>query len=200
MLNIMSMAKLAVSGAIVFLALAFAPALALGTGSAPEAARAQISIDDFFGHWTGSGIAEIEKKDASWLALSERARRELEVDIKAAGDGGFEITWLTQQMSNSKMNQPGELKTSTLVLMPKGEGQWRAKDGDPELGGRLAWASLEGNNLLVRTFTVQEDGRAENQIYRRTMTGGAMELFYRRSVDGETVRTASGRLTRQNGK
>lgn len=160
----------------------------------PGMANAQAKLDAFIGHWTGGGSSETKSDDRYQLNA-----RELDIEIKAAGAGGFEITWSTLHKQKDEMGKASpEMKSSTIVFAPSGEGQWRAETGDPLKGGQLAWAQIEDNSLVVRTFTVNADGSGETQMYRRTVSAGSMDLFYNRSVDGELMRTAMGRLLKQS--
>lgn len=167
--------------------------LALAPGAAN--AQTQAKIDMFFGNWAGGGVSET-KTDSSRFMLGQR---ELDVDIKPAGAGGFEIIWSTLQKRKGPAGRAAEggWKLTTLVFTPAGEGRWRAEGGDPLQDGQFSWAVIEENALVIRTFTVTEDGSAENQMYRRTVSGDSMELFYMRTVDGELKRNAMGRLARQ---
>lgn len=161
---------------------------------APGVAQAQAKLDAFIGNWLGAGVAET-KADTSRFQL---AQRELDVDIRPAGTGGFEIIWSTKQkLRNQTGTAEGGWKLTTLVFVPAGEGQWSTTSGDPLNGGQFAWARIEDNSLVIRTFKVDEEGNGESQLYRRTVTGDTMELFYMRAVDGEIKRTAMGRLARK---
>lgn len=174
-------------GKSVFLGAAICLALA------PGAAYAQAKIDAFMGQWTGGGVAETKSDSRFQLAA-----RELDIEIKPAGSGGFEISWSTlHRQKNEQGRAAPEVKSSTLVFAPSGEAQWSAESESPLKGGQLAWARLEDNSLIVRTFTINEDGSGEHQLYRRTLAGDSMELFYVRSLDGELMRTAMGRLNRK---
>lgn len=159
---------------------------------APLAAHAEASIDAFFGRWIGSGMSQSEISANFQMSL-----RDLEVVVKAAGGGGFEITWSTVQRQKGDPKNPTEVvKTSTMVLTPAGNGLWRDEAGDPMADGHLAWARIEDNSLILSTFHVTQDGHGEYQIYRRTLSGSGMDLEFVRLLDGEPARTAKARLVK----
>lgn len=166
--------------------------VALMLALTPGVAMAEARIGAFFGTWKGSGLSESEISSNFHMSV-----RDLELVIKAAGDGGFEITWSTVQRQKGDPNNPTEVvKATTLVLTLSGNGVWRANGGDPMAGGELAWARMQDNTLILNTFQVAEDGSGEYQVYRRTLSGAGMELEFIRVVDGEQVRTAKARLTK----
>ncbi len=166
--------------------------LALMLIMTPSVAMAEAGIAAFFGTWKGSGLSESEVSSNFHMSV-----RDLEVIVKSAGSGGFEITWSTVQRQKGDPKNPTEVvKGTTLALMPSGNGMWRAGDGDPMADGQLAWARIEDNTLILSTFRVTEDGHGEYQVYKRTLNGMGMELDFSRIVDGEQVRTAKARLTK----
>lgn len=156
------------------------------------AAQAQVGIDAFFGHWSGSGLSESEVS-----ANFQLTSRDLDVVIKPSGQGGFEINWATIQRQKGNPNAPTErLKSTTMTFVPIAGGLWRSGEEDPLAGGQLAWARIEDNSLVIGVFALDEKGRGEMQIYRRTLSGMGMQLEFARSVDGEPVRSAKARLSK----
>ncbi len=47
---------------------------------------------------------------------------------------------------------------------------------------------MSANSLVVTIFSLDQDGRAEFQVFNRTVIDSKMKLTFRRVVDGETKR------------
>ena len=65
------------------------PAIVMWIESTPAASAAELSIADFFGRYTGSGLSKTE--DANFLGFE---MRDLDVTIAPAADG-FSVSWTT---------------------------------------------------------------------------------------------------------
>ena len=145
----------------------------------------------FFGHWQGSGVSESE------LSINFRmTARDLDVVIASAGNG-FSLAWTTVQRQKGDPNKPEAVrKDSEFVFQQSGRaGVWHVSaSGDPMSGGTYAWSRIEGNTLITQIMEIDEDGRSDLQVYRRTLSGTGMTLEFRRVVDGELVRTVDGKL------
>lgn len=179
----MRMTRFAIAAA--FLALAVTPV------------AADVSIKAFYGEWVGTAVSETEQSVTFALTV-----RDIGVAIKPVEGGGFALTWSTVQRQKGDPNAPTEeLKSTTVAFVPAGAPNlWRAAEQvDPINGGTLYWAALDGQTLTVNGLAVDERGRAEIQIYRRTLTVQGMELEFVRIVGGEIVRSAKGKLTKFSG-
>ena len=167
---------------------------ALFAVAAISPAQAEVTIKAFYGEWVGTAVSETEASVTFALTV-----RDIGVTVKPTDGGGFALTWSTVQRQKGDPNKPTEeLKSTTVEFIPAGAANlWRAKDpADPVNGGTLYWADLEGQTLTVNGFAVDDRGRAEIQVYKRTLTLNGMELDFVRVVDGQVVRRASGKLTK----
>ena len=48
--------------------------------------------------------------------------------------------------------------------------------------------------MTTQIIDVDDEGRSNLHVYRRTLSGTGMSLEFRRLVDGELVRTVDGKL------
>ncbi len=163
---------------------------AAGPVSALGAAQ-DLSIAAFFGIWKGNALSESEL--STYFRLTER---DLDVIIRPT-HRGFAITWTTVLRQKGDPANPEIRRKSTSLSFVRTERSnvWRAAtSGDPLAGYRLAWARVKGPTLTVTSLVIEDDGGFEMQIYRRTLSGLGMALEFVRLDDGETVRTAKGRL------
>lgn len=165
--------------------------LGLVAGGSGQAIAAPAPIAAFFGTWQGNAISE------SRISVNfQLTARDIGVVVRSSGDG-FTLAWRTVQRQKGDPNNPTEvLKETTLDFQPVRAGVWRAGPSrDPLVDdGAYAWAYIDGQTLVVNVMQIAADGRAELQVYRRTLTGGFMTLEFLRIVDGTTVRSAKGRL------
>jgi hypothetical protein len=160
----------------------------------PFGATAQdISINAFNGVWRGSALSE------SNISVHFRVTaRDLDVEIRPFGAGGFTVRWATILRQKGDPNAPVEiLKEAQVAFNPDKtrEKVWvAATQGDPVAGEAFYWARLGGQTLTIYSLGIAEDGTSELQIYRRSLTGLGMQLDFSRTVDGEAVRSARGKL------
>lgn len=162
----------------------------------PRAAMAQdAAVAAFFGHWQGSGVSESE------VSLSFRmTARDLDVIITSSGNG-FSLSWTTVQRQKGDPNNPDvERKGTEIIFLPSGKpGVWHEAQSGGQgtgslAGGRYAWSRVEGNTLVTQIVEIDDEGRSNLHIYRRTLSGTGMTLEFRRLVDGELVRTVDGKM------
>ena len=145
----------------------------------------------FFGHWKGSGVSESE------VSINFRmTARDLDVVITPAGNG-FSLAWTTVQRQKGDPNKPEVVrKGSEIVFGPSDRpGVWQeAGSGSRGAGERYAWSRIEENTMTTQIIEVDDEGRSNLHVYRRTLSGTGMSLEFRRLVDGELVRTVDGKL------
>ncbi len=157
------------------------------------ASARDVSIKAFEGLWRGSALSE------SNISVHFRVTaRDLDVEIRPFGAGGFTVRWATILRQKGDPSAPVETLKEAQVAFnpdPTRDKVWiAATQGDPIKGEALYWARLDGQSLTVYSLGIAEDGSAELQIYRRSLTGLGMELDFSRTVDGEAVRSARGKL------
>ncbi len=173
--------RLAALGGVVLLALA----------SSRTFAAADLSIAAFFGNWRGTALSE-----SAISIYFQMTERDIDVTVRAHGQGGFEITWSTVQRQKGDPNAPKEvMKRTTASFVPAGRpGVFRGTATDPMAAGGYRWARIAENSLYLYSMVIRPDGAYEMQVYRRTLSGLGMALEFRRIIDGELTRTAKGRL------
>ncbi|WP_416897289.1 MAG: hypothetical protein ACMVY4_17625 [Minwuia sp.] len=159
-----------------------------------SAALAQdVSIKAFHGLWKGNALSE-----SNISAHFRVTARDMDVEIRSFGAGGFTVRWATVLRQEGDPNAPSEVLKETQVAFNPVAGRpnvWRAATPEDPMDGRgYYWARLDDSTLSVYSLGVGQDGTAELQIYRRTLVDLGMQLEFTRNVDGESVRTARGKL------
>lgn len=164
----------------------FAAAMAPTRSDAEGAAK----VSEFFGRFQGQGIAKDRDN-----RIFDRALRDLDTTIEAAGEGGFTVKWKTVIRDGE-----GDKKIeNTLTFAPSGKPNvFKALDaGDPIAKGHYAWARIDGRTLTINVFEVGDEGAGRWQVYERRLTGDGMELTFRRLDGSGALRIVSGKLKRQ---
>ncbi len=159
---------------------------------APARAQETLSIDTFFGTYSGSGIAN--SKDSLYFGIT---LRDLDVVISPAGSG-FTIAWTTVLRKGDPANPKVKRKSTSLTFAATDRpGVFRLVDQrDPMSGQPYCWARIRGRTLSVYLMTIDENGIYEIQQYDRTISGSGMDLLYTRIRDGEQVRAVKAKLVR----
>lgn len=154
-----------------------------------------LSIKAFHGLWKGSAVSESEVSSHFRVTA-----RDLDVEIRPFAVGGFSLRWSTVLRQAGDPNAPKEeLKQATVEFIPDPTrtGVWREdRQADPMSGQALHWARIAEQTLTVYSLGVREDGKADLQVYDRTLSALGMKLKFTRLVDGEEVRSASGQLVK----
>lgn len=158
-----------------------------------QASGQDLNIKAFNGIWRGSALSE------SNISVHFRVTaRDLDVEIRSYLETGFSVRWATILRQKGDPNAPVEVLKETQVAFvadPSRANVWTAAtQGDPIAGSAYSWARLDGQTLTVYSLGIIEDGSSELQIYRRTLTGLGMDLDFSRTVDGQAVRSARGKL------
>ncbi len=168
-----------------------AAALWLGlTGQAPAQNLARAA---FYGHYSGGGIAE--SADSLYFGVTVR---DMDVVIEPSAEGFF-VAWTTVIRQGGDPSNPDVRRKSTeYEFVPSGRPDlYRGKTtSDPLAGGVYAWARIERNTMSVYLLTIDEAGIYNMQSYARTLTGGGMELVFKRIRDGEATRVVKAILVK----
>ncbi len=150
-----------------------------------------LEIAAFFGKWEGHALSESD------ISIHfKMTSRDIGIEVEPAAHG-FKLTWQTVQRQRGDPSNPTEkLKSTTIRFRELRANVWRGLATRDPLHAvePFAWAHMDGQTLVVTMLQINVDGSHELQIYRRTITGGPMELEFTRIVDGRQVRTARGRL------
>lgn len=165
--------------------------LLLAAATLPASAR-NLPLDAFFGTFKGTGVAE--NRDSLYFGVTVR---DLDVTIKPTAAQGFAVEWSTVIRSGGDPANPDvQRKTQRVEFLPgKMAGVYVAADnGDPLSGQPYSWARVEGQSLITHLLTVGKDGAYEIQSYVRTLTPTGMAFTFRRTREGEEVRTVKGQL------
>ncbi len=168
--------------------------LFLGILAAATAVQArEVSIGAFEGVWRGNALSESD--------ISTHFRvtaRDMDVEIRTGEDRRFSVRWATVLRQTGNPDAPEEvLKEAKIYFAPDPSRQkvWRQVEaGDPMSDDGYYWARLEDQTLTIYSLGVAGDGTAHLQVYRRTLTDLGMDLEFTRTVDGQPVRSAKGRL------
>ncbi len=114
------------------------------TSSVTHAAQPNLTIDAFFGTFSGGGVSE--NKDSIYFATTAR---DFDVTIAPAGTG-FKIDWTSVIRKGGDPSKPDIRKRkSTKTLRAAGAaGVFHcATSGDPLKGQEMCWANITGSTL-----------------------------------------------------
>ena len=169
--------------AVLFVSVLAAPVLMTPATAQSDAAQADPLLEPFLGYWYGTtdpGADEV---------------RDISVLIRTDDAGGFRVDWDNYTVIDERASDGAiEFRENELEFQPSGQedGLWQSDTRAEEV---RAWAHIEDNILTVTIEATDPIGRAERQVYRRIVSGGQMQLFYQRLLDGEVNRELSGSLT-----
>ncbi|MDF1736138.1 MAG: hypothetical protein P1U37_12685 [Minwuia sp.] len=162
---------------------------------ASPAMAKDLSIKAFQGLWKGSAVSESEVSSHFRVTA-----RDLDVEIRPFAVGGFSLRWSTVLRQAGDPNAPKEeLKQAAVAFIPDPtrSNVWREdRTVDPMSGEAVHWARISDQTLTVYSLGVREDGKADLQVYDRTLSALGMKLKFTRLIDGEEVRSASGQLVK----
>ena len=180
------------------LRLLFPLLIGLAVLAQPIAARAvdDISVDAFFGAWSGNAIAETPPG-----AFFGYTTRDIDIKIQPKGQG-FNLSWLTIMYLEHNADEPEiRRRDASIDFVPTDKPGVFAAVGlsDPHSETGYVWARVEGQTLFVYSMTIDQRGRYNLQVWNRTLTGGGMDLDFlsiqetqpQRSVKGKLVKTAN---------
>ncbi len=165
-------------------------ALAWGTALADDR-----PLDDFFGQFTGVGIA-----DSGTFETSDISHRDLAVLIEPAEDG-FKLTWTTYFVSSTSDADVSLKEKSATLTFKRTDDQNRFDalgTGDPLAGAPATWARLDGNSLIVNSLQVKTNGKYDVTSYIRTLTEDGLDVTFIRFKNGNVTRRVRADLTRDN--
>lgn len=161
--------------------------------TAMPAFAADSPIQAFFGHYTGSGVAQTP--DSLYFDTSPR---DMDVRIEAAGQG-FRVAWTTVLVKNADTEAEKIVRKSSELTFQSG-GQpnlFVSGSGNVSVGGApYAWARISEQTLTVYIFELDGNGVYSLASYARTLVPGGMELEFQSIRDGHPVRTVKGRLVK----
>ncbi len=157
-------------------------------------ANADARLEDFFGSYTGSGIA------TDHLGPFFQTERNFELAIDPLEGGGFEIAWSTVKRKGSDPSSlVSEESEHAAQFRPSDKpGVFLGINSGTVLGETpITWARLQGNVLVVYSMEVDENGVAELHVYQRMLTAKGLELFFTATRDNIEIRSVRGRYRKQ---
>ncbi len=165
---------------------------ALLAGGAARAAQDTAIPADFYGSYSGMGIAE--EHGAEGFPMSSR-----DLDLIIAPQGrGFTVAWTTVIRSGRDAASRTLRRSSTVrTFLPSAiRSVWRAaENGDPlHPGGEFCWARITGFTLSVMQLAVLDNGTYRLEQYDRTLSGNGLNLKYTLQRNRQVVRTVSAVL------
>lgn len=161
--------------------------------SVSQAAQPNLTIDAFFGTFSGGGVSENE--DSIYFATTAR---DFDVTIAPAGTG-FKIDWTSVIRKGGDPSKPEirKRKSSKTLRATGATGVFHcATSGDPLKGQEMCWANINGSTLSLYIMRVNKKGVYALQQYDRTLSGTGMKLVFKSTRSGERVRTVTGRLVK----
>ena len=168
-----------------------------------SAGWAQNGIDQFFGSYVGSGVAEREGDAGT-------EQRDMDVTLKSYKSDGFTLKWITvvrggQGERTGTGVRRREIEENFLlseenpnlyILAPKGGLFKKAELPNPLEGDPMRWATIDGDTLTVYSLGITDDGRSEMQIFHRTLTENGMDVSFIRLEDENIKVRVVGQLVR----
>ena len=167
--------------------------LGLAVLTAPGGAKAvdDISFDAFFGQWKGNAVAE--EPPGAFFGFTSR---DLDIVI-GPKDQGFNLSWTTIIYPEAEGKEVRRRDASIDFRPGDKPGVFQAVGReDPHQEGGYVWARIEGQTMRVNSLTIDERGRYTLQVYKRTLTGGGMELDFVSIQEDEPQRAVKGRLVK----
>jgi hypothetical protein len=156
-------------------------------------AQSTVSINAFYGKWSGSAISE------SNISVNFRlTARDMDVEVRPSSNG-FTVLWTTVLRQRGDPNDPtAERRSTELRFEPTNKPNvWRAVGStDPLVDERFAWARIIKQTLTVHSMVIRNDGGYDLQVYDRTLKSTGMDLEFTAFRDGAARRTAKGRLVK----
>jgi len=166
-------------------------------------AHADEAVEKFFGNYVGTGSAVI-------LGSDRRETRDLDVTVERFKNEGFTLKWITvirdengdRTTTDVKRREveenfiPVEDKENVFVLSPEGGLFQKSELPNPLRGDAVRWAAIEDNSMTVYSLAINEHGRSELQVYRRSLTDKGMAISFMRLQDEDVKVRMSGDLVR----
>ena len=148
------------------------------------------TIKSFYGHYEGTGILASEGS-----AADDMLPRDLDVEIGPDGKGFF-VKWTT--VIRDRLGDKPRRNTAQISFVPGSHpGMYLEKTAQEQVkDGRLSWAGIIRDSLVVNVLSVLKDGRYELHSYNRKLIGDGMFLQFTALRDGLPVRKVSASLTR----
>lgn len=178
--------------------IAFAATLPFGVSAALAA-----DLERFYGTYVGSGAGEN-------LFENTTDQRDLDVTVEGYKENGFSIKWITVTRGPNgertgdgvKRNEieenfvPFEDKPNVFVLEARGGLFQKSELPNPLRGEPMRWARVDGDEMTVFSMAIRDDGGAELQIYRRSLTEKGMDVSFQRMHDDAVEVRMEGSLVR----
>jgi hypothetical protein len=175
----------------------FAVSATLAPASAAE------DMARFFGSYVGSGKAEqIQDKTVE--------QRDLDVTIQSYKEKGFTLKWITvvrgaggdrtgEGVKRREIEEnfiPYEDRKGVFIDAPAGGLFSKAELPNPLKGEPMRWAAIDGDTITVYSMAIGEGGKAEMQVYHRTLTEKGMSVNFMRLRDEQVLVRLSGELVK----
>ncbi len=159
----------------------------------PGGAKAvdDITFDAFYGKWKGNAVAE--EPPGSFLGFTSR---DLDIVIGPKGNG-FNLNWTTIIYPEEEGKEVRRRNASIDFVPSDKAGVFRAVGReDPNSPNGYVWARIEGQTMRVNSLTIDDRGRYTLQVYKRTLTGRGMELYFVSITEDQPQRSVKGRLAK----
>jgi hypothetical protein len=157
---------------------------ALGLTGVARAADA-IGPETFYGRYQGTAIAH----DPRTMAFGFD-KRDFDVEIGAAGNGGFFVAWTTVMRATT--GKEIKRNNARIVFEPSGRpGIYLQQASAPDRASGLGWASISSRALSVRVLAILDDGTYEVQTYERTLAKDGLQLRFTSDRNGTVAKLAS---------
>jgi len=171
-----------------------APIFALTLLVVTTTAKAQdLSIEAFYGHFQGSGVAE--NSDSLYFGVTVR-----DLDVRITPEApGFAVEWTSVIRGGGDPDNPDVRKrTQKMSFLPTNTpGVYNAVGAqDPRSADGLGWTSIKEQTFTIHVMRITQTGGYVIQTYDRTLDGTGMKLKFVNVADGEPIRQVEARLVK----
>jgi hypothetical protein len=150
-----------------------------------------LSPQAFFGNYKGSGSSH-----GPALSHFGFGDRDLDVVIGPEGDGFF-VAWTT--VIREAWEDAVRRNSARISFVPSDRpGIYIEQEAARRIGHGLSWAVIQGSTLTVRALAVRDDGTYAVQTYHRTLTEKGMFLHFISDQDGQSIRTVTANLAKDD--
>ena len=166
--------------------------LLIGALARPGAGADPPEYEKFFGEYVGQAAA---------AGTGKVETRDIRATIGPLNQG-FTVAWVMNIHRVSGKEKHVEYKMTFLPTDRKSlysaamrmDAFGNAVPLNPIKGDPYVWARIDGQILSIYAMTITETGGYDMQVYDRKLVPGGMDLKYSRVLDGEVLKTITGKL------
>jgi len=159
---------------------------------------------DDLGGFEGTYVGMSEELDSSGHTV---AARHVDMMLNMVNDG-FRFDIVSVRLVDGRRDLPGvrrravsvefeETDTPGMYVADAPVNMFSEQEDESVFAGKpIEWAQVDGDNLVVYTLSIREDGRYEVEVFERAFEGDTVQTLYERHLDGALQRQTLGRMVR----